>query len=186
LLDPAGKSQSLRPEGRAHKLIAAGRSVLVVDVTGMGEVASTGGDWYNKRFGSEGRNATIAYLLGESILRMRSADVIDVAQIAGYLARGDGGGAPKSVDLIAVGELGPPALHAAALAPELFNKVRIERSLTSFTSIVETPVVENQWVHMIHGALRVYDLPDLAVSLGDKLELVEPIDASGRVITEEK
>ena len=60
--------------------------------------------------------------------------------------------------------------------------VRIERSLQSFTSVVETPVVENQWVHMIHGALRVYDLPDLAASLGDKLELIDPVDASGKVI----
>lgn len=170
-------------ESLANKEIAASRAakdrITIVSVSGTGESASEKGEWYNPRFGSEGRNATVAYLLGKSLLAERTEDILLAADLASRHVIGR-----EPVELVASGEFGPPALHAAALHPEIFKKVCIERSLHSFTSVVETPVVENQWVHMIHGALRVYDLPDLAASLGDKLELVEPVDASGEVIQE--
>ena len=183
-LDPQGKAHALRPDGPVEKLLAQGRAVLVVDIAGVGEAASEKGEWYNARFGSEGRNATVAYLLQTSALSIRTMDISKSAHIA-IVSRWSEIEA-REVDLIALGELGPPALHAAAFHPKGFRKVRIERSLASFASVVETPVVENQWVHMIHGALRVYDLPDLAASLGDKLELIEPVDASGKVIEMKK
>jgi hypothetical protein len=161
------------------KLVAAGRTVVAVDVSGVGETASAKGEWYNARYGSEGRNATTAYLLGKSLLGMRAEDVIAAADFAAAElgAKGDG-----QVDLIAVGEMGPAALHAAAVEPELFHAVRLERSLASYASLVETPVTQGQWVQVVHGALRFYDLPDLATSLGDKLEVIEPLDAEGRPV----
>jgi hypothetical protein len=182
-VSPRGWSADAQSDGPILKLVAQGNTVIAVDVSGIGETASVKGEWYNKRFGGEGRNATVAYLLGHSLLARRAEDIWAAAKFTAQEIEPKDSG---KIDLVASGELGPPALHAAALHPELFNKVRIERSLHSFTSIVETPVVENQWVHMIHGALRVYDLPDLAASLGDKLELVEPVDASGKVIDEKK
>ncbi|MCA9270234.1 MAG: acetylxylan esterase [Planctomycetales bacterium] len=176
-----GMAHALAADGPAAKLVAQGCTVMAVDVSGVGETASANGQWYNPRFGGEGKNATIAYLLGESLLGLRAEDILAAAN---YAAHHLGGKDLGPVELIAEGELGPPALHAAALAPQLFSRVRIERSLTSFTSIVETPVVERQWAHVVHGALRVYDLPDLAQTLGDKLELIDPVDASGRRIAE--
>jgi pimeloyl-ACP methyl ester carboxylesterase len=178
-----GWNAAAQSDGPIVKLAAQGNTVIAVDVSGAGETASSKGEWYNKRFGSEGRNATVAYLVGKTLLAMRAEDILAAAKFAANEIEPKG---TDNVDLIAIGELGPAALHAAALHPDLFNKVRLERSLASFTSVVETPVVENQWVHMIHGALRVYDLPDLAASLGDKLEIVEPVDASGRVIENKK
>jgi hypothetical protein len=177
-----GFKMAFEKDGPIRRLLAQGRHVVVVDVSGIGTTASSDGTWYNQRFGSEGKHATILYLLGESLLATRTNDILSAADFVDTLVRVD---ERAEIDLFAEGEMGPPTLHAAALEPERFRKVHIERSLHSFTSVVETPVVENQWVHMIHGALRVYDLPDLAASLGDKLELVKPVDASGKVIEPE-
>jgi hypothetical protein len=40
----------------------------------------------------------------------------------------------------------------------------------------------NQQVNTVYGALKVYDLPDLAVTLGDRLIIEEPLDALGEAI----
>lgn len=173
--DAVGKSEAARIGGPAHKLVSQGHTVLAIDVRGVGETASRNGSWYNKRFGSEGKNATMAYLLGRSLLGLRAEDILAAASAARQLSD-----SKQGIALIATGELGPPALHAAALESELFHSVRLENSLVSFTRLVETPVTENQWVHIVHGALRTYDLPDLAATLGDKLTLVDPVDASGK------
>jgi hypothetical protein len=37
----------------------------------------------------------------------------------------------------------------------------------------------------VHGVLRVYDLPDLVESLGDKVEVIDPTDAAGNPINAE-
>ncbi len=58
--------------------------------------------------------------------------------------------------------------------------MQLEGSLASFTSLVETPVTQDQWQHIVHGALRTYDLTDLAATLGDRLKWIEPVDAAGK------
>jgi hypothetical protein len=39
------------------------------------------------------------------------------------------------VELVAVGNVGVPALHAAALEPRLFDAVRLSRTLASWSSV---------------------------------------------------
>jgi hypothetical protein len=41
-------------------------------------------------------------------------------------------------------------------------------------------LTNNQLVNTVHGALRVYDLPDLAATLGGKLTIEQPVDAQGK------
>jgi len=84
--------------------------------------------------------------------------------------------------LIAVGSLGVPALHAAALEPDLFASVKLVRPLASWSSVIELGRSVNQQVNAVHGALATYDLPDLAATLGDKLIVKEPLDALGEPV----
>ena len=49
---------------------------------------------------------------------------------------GPRGGRNGAVDLVAVGNVGIPALHAAALEPELFHSVKLRRMLISWANIV--------------------------------------------------
>lgn len=101
---------------------------------------------------------------------------------ARFLARYPGR-AQHHVHVIAIGETGVPALHAAALEPDLFASVKIVRSIPSWAQAVRTPPSRNQLINTVHGALRVYDLPDLARTLpAAKLAIVEPVDAAGQPI----
>jgi hypothetical protein len=79
------------------------------------------------------------------------------------------------IHLVAVGEAGIPALHAAALEPGVFASVKLVRSLRSWSELVRTFGTANHRVNAVHGALNLYDLPDLVASLGDKVKEVDPI-----------
>ena len=108
---------------------------------------------------------------------MRTEDVLACAR---FLAGDDVAKRQRRVHLIAIGEAGPPALHAAALEPDLFGSVRLERALTSWSNVVRTPVARNQLINAVHGALRSYDLPDLlSVLPADKVTVLHPLDAAG-------
>jgi hypothetical protein len=117
----------------------------------------------------------MAYLLGRSYVGMRAEDVLVCAQ---FLSQEHTG----LLNLIAVGNVGIPALHAAALEPDLFNSVKLVRSLSSWSNVVESGCSFNQQVNAVHGALTTYDLPNLAGTLGDKLTVEEPLDALGKPI----
>jgi hypothetical protein len=104
---------------------------------------------------------------------MRAEDILVCARAAAARTPA------HTVDLVAVGEVGAPALHAAALEPQLFSSVRIVRSLKAWASVIDCRTHENQLANAVHGALAVYDLPDLAVLLGGKLKIEEPLDARG-------
>ncbi len=85
--------------------------------------------------------------------------------------------------MIAVGNLGIPAMHAAVLESDLFSKVSIKKSLVSWSNIVENRLSKRQLINVVHGALEVYDLDDLADYLKGKLTVTEPLDAMGEPIT---
>ena len=87
------------------------------------------------------------------------------------------------VDLVADGHMSVPALHAAVLEPDLFGSVKLIRGLISWSDVIESGISVNQFVNNVHGALKVYDLPNLTETLGDKLTIEEPLNALGEPIT---
>ncbi len=48
-----------------------------------------------------------------------------------------------------------------------------------WASVIERRVTRGQYVNVVHGALREYDLPDLAATLGGRLAIEDPVDAFG-------
>ncbi|MEK7996858.1 MAG: hypothetical protein AAB403_23890, partial [Planctomycetota bacterium] len=101
---------------------------------------------------------------GQALPAIRGRDALDTA---------------GPVDLIAVGNVGIPALHAAALEPELFGSVKLVRSLVSWANVIALGRSSNQQANAVFGALKVYDLPNLAATLGEKLTVEQPLDALG-------
>jgi cephalosporin-C deacetylase-like acetyl esterase len=167
-----GKQADAAPGGPIDDLIEEGRRVLAVDLRGTGETqpgtrsnlsGATGPDW---------KEVFTAYLLGRSYVGMRAEDILICAR---YLKQQHG----RPVELIAIGNVGVPALHAAALEPELFTSVKLTRALNSWSNVIELGRSVNQQVNAVHGALTTYDLPDLARTLGDKLTVQEPLNALG-------
>ena len=140
----AGMDDAVREAERLH---ASGHPVLVVDVRDIGETKTR-----NWRF--VGADFYIAYMLGRSWLAMRAEDLLVCARWLRNL-KGD------MVHLVAHGEIGPAALHAAALESELFASVRVKDHLTSWRQLMREVDANRHLHNAVHGALRHYDLPDL-------------------------
>jgi dienelactone hydrolase len=167
-----GKQADAGPGGPIEKLVGAGCLVLALDLRGMGET----GPAEANPWGADWNDFFIAYLLGKSLVGMRAEDVLAAAR---FLAEWEGEGRPGRVDLVAVGAAGPPALHAAALEPSLFDAVKLTHCLASWSGVVRNPAAPGQLANTVHGALGAYDLPDLVRALPkEKVTVEEPVDAA--------
>jgi hypothetical protein len=130
-------------------------------------------------FGDNWQDYFRAYLLGGSYVAMRTEDILSCARLLINLVNSETDG----VHLIAVSKATVPALHAAALEPSLFASVRLEKGIRSWAEVVRTPVTRQQLTNTVHGALRVYDLPDLVASLASsKISVVGSVTPTGQPV----
>ena len=163
-----GKEGDAAVDGAIEKLVKDGMLVISVDLRGQGETA-TGkrseqlGDW---------KTYNLAYLLGRSLLGMRVEDTLGVASFAlNYKAKK---GESRPLHLIASGQTGIVALHAAALSPWMFTSVRLSGTPLDWASIVSESNPAGQLDYTVYGALELYDLPDLVRLFGkDKVSYVK-------------
>jgi len=162
-LHEGGKAADASPGGPIQRLVEEGRVVLAIDLPGMGQTRP------NEAEGDEGekeKDANTAYLLGRSYVGLRAEAILISAR---YLKEQADSGEHKAVDLVAIGQPTVPALHAAAVEPDLFASVKLIRGLDSWSSVIHHPLTPLSAAQIVHGALPVYDLPDLAATLGEKL-----------------
>jgi len=124
-----GKDADAAPGGPIEKLVKAGKRVLVVDLRGTGETGQITQRKFTGATGFDWKDVFTAYLLGRSYVGMRAEDVLVCARFLRQEHTGP-------VELIAVGNVGVPALHAAALEPDLFASVKLMRSLTSWANLI--------------------------------------------------
>jgi dienelactone hydrolase len=164
--------------GAIERFLKVGRTVLAVSLRGTGQTQQTAQGKFGSDLGRDWADVYKAYLLGRSYVGMRAEDVLVCARYAA----GSAGNGSVSVELVAVGNVGVPALHAAVLEPQLFASVKLSRTLASWSSVAHARQTNNQLVNAVHGALETYDLPDLAGMLGGKLTLDQPVDPQARPI----
>jgi len=151
LFTPARGVNSFVEEAR--KLNKAGHPVLILEVRDTGETRTR-----NWRF--FGADYYIALMLGRSWLGMRCEDILVTAR---WLAREHDA---DSVRLIADGEVGPAALHAAALGKPWIEHTRIDGEMVSWRELMTSPRAHTHIHNAVHGALQFYDLPDIARRVG--------------------
>ena len=179
-LHSGGKQADAGPGGPIEALTLTGRTVLAVDLRGFGETLHPQGKGdLGALLGANSTESTLAYLLGKSFVSMRADDVLSCSR---YLLK-TAGAAPRSaqVAVVAIGETGVPALHAVALDPGLFSSLKLERALQSWVNVVGTTASLNQKNSLVFGALRAYDLADLAGSLFSvRIEILGALNAEGR------
>jgi hypothetical protein len=148
-----------------------------VDLRGTGETAPTAPAKKSGHFGGDFKEIFLALHLGRPLLGQRVLDLLSVVQ---------GTTSPRhGIDLYAFGSAGPVALHAAALSP-LVKSVTIEGSVLSWGEVVRTPLGVNQLTNVVPGALKLYDLPELAALTAPRpLAVVRPVDPTGAEVTQE-
>jgi hypothetical protein len=171
-LHEKGKAADAGPGGPIQRRVLAGETVLAPDLRGTGQTEEPVAGYFSPGY----EDVNTAYLLGRSYVGMRAEDILVCAR---YAAGRAAGAHQPAVRLVAIGSAGIPALHAAALEPQLFSTVRLSHTLASWATILRRRVgAINEIVNVVHGALVHYDLPDLAAVLGNKLTIEQPDGAA--------
>lgn len=175
LVSSLGKASS-HPE--AEQLVAAGKTVLSVDLRGYGETRmasdNNGSDW--PRYFGDYESAMTAMLTGKPLVAMRAEDI--AAAVSILAARND----VSTISVYARYGATVPALYAAAFEPKI-SRLWLERGLITYEDIIRNRLHRLQWENAVHGALRHYDLPQLARwSQAREIRLIDPVDSMGQLV----
>jgi hypothetical protein len=171
-LNGRGMQTDAAAGGPIEQLAKQGHVVLAVDLRGVGETENLKRR-YGGVFTATAGEYFLTYLLGKSLVGMWTEDVLSCGR---FLAQFESAGAPRKVHLVATGHVGIPALHAAALEPQLFATTKLRGTLASWAEIVPTPKAGPHLITTVHGALKHYDLPDLVKSCGpERVTIEEPL-----------
>ena len=175
-----GKSDALTATtGNVERFLKQGRTVVLADLRGLGETQHTGRTYFrHNHHGIDADVFYLSYLLGRTCVGLRTEDLFNVARwLKGESNQGE---LNQGIDVYSYGLPGTVAVHAAALEPSLFGAVEVETSLHSWTDVVEAGICYHPNTDLVHGALTVYDIPNLVESLGTKLTFRNSINAQGK------
>jgi pimeloyl-ACP methyl ester carboxylesterase len=167
-----GKSADL---AAIEKLVAAGNDVLAFDLRGMGETSPGAPSAKPGFFGSDFKETYLALHLNRPLLGQRVYDLL--AMIEHFKA------SKVPIHIVGVQAVAPIALHAAALEPRI-ESVTLDKSLLSWAAVVRSPITYNQLTNVVPGALKVYDLPDLATLIAPRPLTIHAVDAKGEAVTQ--
>lgn len=169
-VDGRGKEAEARGGGQIEKLVRAGNVVLAIDVRGVGETLPRVPDRkYRNRAHCV---ATVAAHIGRPLLGGRVEDVLAAVDVLVARAGVGSGG----VRLVGLGTAGPVVLHAAVLYGDgpaatglevQLSAVEVRGAIASWIDdVIARPLGKDLAQHVVPGALRYYDLPDLVNVLG--------------------
>lgn len=114
-----------------------------------------------------------AYLVGRTLVGLRMDDVLLATD---YLAsRPDVD--PARISAVASGHLGLVLLHAAILDQRL-GHVTVDHVLTSYRSLIDSPLPIGAPEDILSGVLLHYDIPDLVQALSSRLTLTESLQGT--------
>ena len=172
-----GKSAEAAPGGEMEWFARQGLAVLAIDPRGMGEtdrVDDRNGSDFPRYFGDYD-SAMTSFLLAKSLVGMRALDIL--AAVDWLQARGEV--LPNRIAIVGKGKAAIPALYAAAF-DERIAAAAFEDMLVSYRAVVEHRIHRDALENVVVGALREYDLTDLAASLAPRpVRLINPADPLG-------
>ncbi|MBC9035096.1 acetylxylan esterase [Sphingomonas sp. JC676] len=171
-------SQPLRPlsapGGMLEHWTRGGWNVLALEARGANgteEVKSSlTGDWTLL--------SLRALLVGKTPLGMRVDDAISALNWLAERPEVD----RRSLEVYGLGALGPVALHAAVLDPRVAHVVS-DGAILRYRDFVERPVSRDMAEVNLPGVLEQYDIPDLIAALGERVTLVNPVNAVGEPLS---
>ena len=176
-LHPSGKAAESAAGGEIEWFVKNGFTVLAPDLLGLGEMGP--GDYTQGDSNFEGISFNIWFvsvLNGRSIAGIRAGDVVKLAR----LLRKETG--LNEIYGFARKEMSPVMLHAAAF-DNSYTRIALLEPFTSYLSIVNNRFYRPQFIYnSVPGALKHYDLPDLAACLAPmKLVMAGVTDGNGKV-----
>ena len=172
-LDDEGKKIHANIGGEIEMLVKQGYPVLVPDLVGFGELYPSFNGWekINSNLGYDpGKLWYSPLLIGRSIVGIQSGDI---ERLVIYLKQYSGLKADKIIG-IAKGNCTTSLLHAEAFEKS-FSQIILINPLISYESIVMNKYYYADAVPpFVYGALKSYDLPDLAATVApQKLLMID-------------
>ena len=161
-LHPSGKAAEASAGGEIEGFVSNGITVLAPDLIGTGETGAGAlrGDAY-----FEGVSHNLWYasmLIGRSITGIQAGDVVRLARM---LKKSNN---EAEISGFAKQDMTPVLLHSAAFEPNIETIILCE-PYSSFKTIVMNRFYEPHFIlSTVPGALKEYDLPDLAGSLAPR------------------
>jgi hypothetical protein len=90
----------------------------------------------------------------------------------------------SQITIVGVGSSGLAAMMAAVLDHRA-RSVLVDRTLASYTSIVESKTYSIDLSYFVPGILRMFDLPQIAVALSPRpCWILNGVDANGQILSE--
>jgi cephalosporin-C deacetylase-like acetyl esterase len=178
LLDPTPRDEAAAPGGQLDRLASGGEIVFLFQprptLPGKEELKSP-------LLGHFNLLSLRAMLVGKTLVGMRVDDTLRV--IDWLMAREDV--AQDALSAYGRGALGVVLLHAAALDDRI-GRIVIEDTLVTLRDIVDQQVTRDAAQVVVPGALKEYDLPDLAlVATARGVVVLNPVDALGESVGDE-
>ncbi|MEO8962729.1 MAG: xylan esterase, partial [Ginsengibacter sp.] len=146
-------------------------TVLAPDLLGVGEMVPE-----NASIRIYLRTWYASMLIGRSILGVQAGDVV---RLTNLLKKNLG---INEVYGLARKELAPVLLHAAAFDPTI-SRIALIEPYSSYNSVAMSRLYDPKFINsLVSGAVKFYDLPDLAASLAPrKLIMIKTTDGSGNI-----
>ncbi len=174
-LHPSGKSAGASEGGELEWFVRHGFTVLAPDLIGTGEMGPGvfQGDAY-----IEGGSHNLWYasmLIGRSIVGIRASDVVKLTRLLEKTCN------VSEIYAVSRKEMAPVILHAAAFEKSITDIALIE-PFSSYISIVRNHFYTSAFIPgVVPGALKEYDLPDIAAALAPrKLLMAGVTDGYGK------
>jgi hypothetical protein len=167
-----------------ESLVREGRRVVLADLRGMGETRpDSGSSAWHRALGADVTEAFLSLHIGRPLLGQR---VLDLLCLLHSLQSEAGPSVTAGFELTGTGAAGAVVLHAAALDElSLIRRVGLERSLVSWSDVVERGISREQLASAVPGVLKFYDLPDLAARLEPcPIEIRQAVNAMGQPISQ--
>jgi pimeloyl-ACP methyl ester carboxylesterase len=179
-LDDDG-AESAHASGLLASIAQRGRTVVAVDVRGMGRsklVSTTSRTGtFVQIFEAETWASYSAWQLEDSLVGMRVTDTIRAVDYALSIAGGAG-----RVQLVGKGASALWAMLAAALDPRIAGVV-CHGGLLSYSALAASDRTLYSANIIIRGVLKTFDLPDIAASIADRsVRIIDPVDAMKRPV----
>lgn len=176
-LNPSGKAAEAIPGGGMEWFVNNGFMVLAPDLIGTGEMGLS--DFEGDAF-IDGKSHNIWYsalLVGRSLVGIQVGDLVRLTRM---LNKTD---ANYTIYGVAMGEMTPVLIHAAAIDPSI-QRVALVESFPSYRSLVMNRYYNSGFIYgSVPGALKAYDLPDLLASFAPrKLLLTGITDSLGKPV----
>jgi len=174
-LHPSGKSAEASAGGEIEQFVSNGYTVLAPDLLGTGEM---GPGTFKGDASFEGVSHNIWYasmLIGRSITGIQAGDVTRLLLLIKRMNSG------VRIYGFAREEMAAVLLHAASFNPMIETVILIE-PYSSYNSIVMNRFYKHNFIpSTVPGALKEYDLPDLATSIAPRKLIISAItDGNGK------